>query len=444
MPGEFHADDPLGRARARHDPLMKIALIGAGPAGLAAARAFSKRGLAFSGFERHADVGGLWDIGNPWSTMYASAHLISSARRTEYAEFPMPADMPDYPAHARLLPYLREYAQRFDLYPHYRFNTEVQTAERRPEGGWRLRLGDGSVEDFTHLVSAVGTFSKPYRPQISGDFTGELLHSGEYKDPARFRGKRVLIVGAGNSACDIAVDAVHQAASVDWSVRRGVHFVPKFIAGKPADTIGGRLKLPAWLKQRVDAWLLKFLIGDPVRLGLPQPDHRLYESHPVVNSQVLYHVGHGDIRVRRAPLRFDGDAVEFADGERAPYDLVLLATGFELSFPFLDRALLNWRDGCPQLFLNIFPPGLDDLFVLGMVEATGIGWEGRARQAELVAEVIRARASNDARIKAFDAARTQGVDLSGGFNYMKLDRMAYYVHRDTYLEQLDRHIRALG
>jgi hypothetical protein len=123
---------------------------------------------------------------------------------------------------------------------------------------------------------------------------------------------------------------------------------------------------------------------------------------------------------------------------------VLLATGFELSFPFLDRVLLNWRDGCPQLFLNIFPPGLDDLFVLGMVEATGIGWEGRARQAELVAEVIRARASNDVRIRAFDAARTQGVDLSGGFSYMKLDRMAYYVHRDTYLEQLDRHIRALG
>lgn len=423
---------------------MKIALIGAGPAGLAAARAFSKRGLAFTGFERHADVGGLWDIANPWSTMYASAHLISSARRTEYAEFPMPADMPDYPAHARLLPYLQDYARRFDLYRHYRFGTEVQAAERRPEGGWRLRLGDGTVEDFTHLVSAVGTFSTPYRPEIPGTFAGVLLHSGEYKDPERFRGKRVLIVGAGNSACDIAVDAVHHAASVDWSVRRGVHFVPKFIAGKPADTIGGRLKLPAWLKQRVDGWLLKLLIGDPIRLGLPRPDHRLYESHPVVNSQVLYHVGHGDIRVRRAPQRFDGGHVEFADGERAGYDLVLLATGFALSFPFLDRALLNWRDGCPQLFLNIFPPGIDDLFVLGMVEATGIGWEGRARQAELVAAVIGARTAGDRRVEAFDAARSQDVDLSGGFRYMKLDRMAYYVHRDTYLAQLDRHIAALA
>jgi hypothetical protein len=423
---------------------MKIALIGAGPAGLAAARALSKRGLDFTAFERHADVGGLWDIDNPWSTMYASAHLISSARRTEYAEFPMAADMPDYPAHARLLPYLRDYARQFDLYRHYRFNTEVQTAERKPQGGWRLRFGDGAVEEFSHLISAIGTFSTPYRPQIPGSFTGELLHSGVYKDPACFRGKRVLIVGAGNSACDIAVDAVHQAASVDWSVRRGVHFVPKFIAGKPADTIGGRLKLPSWLKQRVDGWLLKLLIGDPVRLGLPQPDHRLYESHPVVNSQVLYHLGHGDLRVRRAPARFEGEHVVFEDGERAAYDLVLLATGFSLNFPFLDRTLLNWREGCPQLFLNIFPPGLDDLFVLGMVEATGIGWEGRARQAELVAEVIRAREAGDSRVAGFDATRTRGIDLSGGFNYMKLDRMAYYVHRDTYLDALDREIRALA
>ncbi|MFA5938379.1 MAG: NAD(P)-binding domain-containing protein [Sinimarinibacterium sp.] len=423
---------------------MKIALIGAGPAGLSAARAFSKLGLPFTGFERHADVGGLWDIGNPWSTMYASAHLISSARRTEFAEFPMAADMPDYPAHWRLLPYLRDYARHFDLYRHYRFNTEVRSAERRADGGWRLTLGDGTQQDFTHLVSAVGTFSTPYRPQIPGSFTGTLLHSGEYKDPEIFRGKRVLIVGAGNSACDIAVDAVHHATSVDWSVRRGVHFVPKFIAGKPADTVGGAFKLPAWLKQRVDGVLLKLLIGDPVRLGLPKPDHRLYESHPVVNSQVLYHLGHGDLHVRRAPARFDGPTVHFSDGERADYDLVLLATGFELSFPFLDRAQLNWRDGCPQLFLNIFPPHSDDLFVLGMVEATGIGWEGRARQAELVARVIRARSGSDARIAAFDATRARGVDLSGGFHYMKLDRMAYYVHRDTYLQHLDHLIAQLA
>ncbi|HUP92305.1 MAG TPA: NAD(P)-binding domain-containing protein [Solimonas sp.] len=423
---------------------IRIALIGAGPAGLAAARAFSRLGLPFTGFERHAGIGGLWDIGNPWSTMYASAHLISSARRTEFAEFPMPAGTPDYPAHPLLLDYLRAYAQRFDLERHFDFGAQVKAAERLPRGGWGLRLDDGSIEEFTHLVCAVGTFSKPSRPAIPGRFDGEVRHSGEYKNPDIFRGKRVLIVGAGNSACDIAVDAVHHARSVDWSVRRGVWFVPKHILGKPADTLGGAVKLPPRLKQILDGLILKIVIGDPTRLGLPKPDHRLYESHPVVNSLVLHHVAHGDIRVRREPVRYAGNTVHFSDGTSGDYDLVLLATGFELDFPFLAGDELNWKGACPQLFLNAFHPTADDLFVLGMVEATGIGWEGRARQAELVARVIRARAAHDPRIAAFDAARVRGADLSGGFNYMSLARMSYYVHRDTYLKHVERHIAALS
>lgn len=423
--------------------MIRIALIGGGPAGLSAARALSRHGLPFVAFERHADVGGLWDIANPWSTVYASAHLISSARRTEFAEFPMPAGTPDYPAHPLLLQYLRAYARRFDLYRHYRFNTQVKRAERCA-AGWRLTFGDGRQEEFSHLISAVGTFSKPYRPNIPGHYEGELKHSAEYKQPNLFHGKRVLIVGAGNSACDIAVDAAHHANSVDWSVRRGVHFVPKFILGKPADTVGGAFKLPPVLKQKVDSLLLKFIIGDPARLGLPKPDHKLYESHPVVNNLVLHHVAHGDIRVRKEPVKFEGLQVHFADGAKAEYDLVLLATGFELDIPFVAPQELNWQNACPRLYLNAFHPTANDLFVLGMVEATGIGWEGRARQAELMARVIKARTENHPGIARFDAARAQGADLSGGYRYMNLARMAYYVHRDTYLKHVEARIRALS
>lgn len=422
---------------------MKIALIGAGPAGLSAARALSRRGLPFTAFERHRDVGGLWDIASPWSSVYASAHLISSARRTEFAEFPMPADAPDYPRHDYLLDYLRAYARQYGLYDHYRFGAAVTRAERE-NGGWRLHIaGDGS-ETFTHLICAVGTFCEPSRPSIPGEFLGELRHSAEYKQPQMFQGKRVLVVGAGNSACDIAVDAVHHARSVDWSVRRGVHFVPKFIAGKPADTVGGALRLPPRLKQMVDGALLRLLIGDPTRLGLPRPDHRLYESHPVVNNLVLHHVAHGDIRVRREPRQFDGKDVVFADGSRGTYDLVLLATGFQLSFPFLTREDLNWQGDNPQLYLNAFHPTANDLFVLGMVEATGIGWEGRAQQAELVARVIQARAAGHPGIAAFDAARQQGADLRGGYQYLSLPRMGYYVHRDTFLRHITQHLNALA
>lgn len=423
---------------------LRIALIGAGPAGLAAARALSQRGLPFTGFERHDEVGGLWDIASPWSAVYASAHLISSARRTEFAEWPMPAGTPDYPGHALLLDYLKTYAEQFDLRRHYRFGVEVVSATRASSGGWTLQFGDGSSECFSHLITATGTFSKPLWPKIPGRFDGQLSHSAQYKQASLFAGKRVLIVGAGNSACDIAVDAVHHAASVDWSLRRGVHFVPKFIMGKPADTLGGALKLPAALKQKLDGLLLKFLIGDPSQLGLPKPDHRLYESHPVVNSLVLHHVGHGDIRVRRAPSRFDGSTVHFADGEQAEYDLVLMATGFTLDFGFLPRETFAWNGDCPQLYLNTFHPSANDIFVLGMVEATGIGWEGRARQAMLVAAAIEARVQQRPGVAGFDAARAAGANLSGGFKYLPLQRMAFYVHRDTFLKVVERHIRQLA
>lgn len=147
------------------------------------------------------------------------------------------------------------------------------------------------------------------------------------------------MVGGGNSGRDIAVDAVHHAAAVDISVRRGYHFVPKYNLGRPADTQNSGRPLPARIKQFVDSRMLKLFIGDPVRFGFPKPDHKLYESHLVVNSLVLHHVGHGDIGVRPDIERFDGHTVHFRDGrtgERSigEYDLIMLATGYVLDSPF--------------------------------------------------------------------------------------------------------------
>src|SRR5690606_10426219 len=143
-----------------------------------------------------------------------------------------------------------------------------------------------------------GTLAEPNIPRFEGSFSGEIWHTSKYKSATQLAGKRVLIVGAGNSGCDIAVDAVHHARSVDISVRRGYYFVPKYVFGQPADSVGGKLTLPPWLKQRIDSTILKWFTGDPVRFGFPKPDYRMYESHPVVNSLILYHIGHGDVGVR--------------------------------------------------------------------------------------------------------------------------------------------------
>ncbi len=422
------------------DTTQQIALIGAGPCGLAAARAFSRHGIAFQGFEAHTDVGGLWNIQNPRSTVYDSAHLISSKRMTEFTEFPMGEAVADYPSHRELLPYFQAYARHFDLLRHFRFGTRVLKVEPlgdAPDTLWRVTSqgADGATTqaDYKGVVLANGTLAEPNAPQWPGQFSGELLHTSAYKQAQQFDGKRVLIVGAGNSGCDIAVDAVHHARQVDISVRRGYYFVPKYVFGQPADTIGGKIRLPRALKQFIDSTILKWFTGDPVRFGFPQPAYRMYESHPVVNSLILYHIGHGDVKVRPDIERLDGHTVHFKDGTQQDYDLIMAATGYKLHYPFMDRALLNWQGMAPRLYLNIFSPRFARLAVLGMVEASGLGWQGRYEQAELVARYFKGLDSGSEAAQRFDALR-QGPspDLSGGYRYLQLERMAYYVNKDAY------------
>lgn len=422
------------------------AVIGAGPMGLATARNLDKHGIPFVGFELNSDVGGLWDIDNPHSTMYESAHLISSRRMTEFAEFPM-RDGPNaapYPHHSELKAYFQDFARHFDLYRHYRFNTRVLKVDRLEDGRWSVTTeceGEQNTQTFDGVLIANGTLHHPNKPEIPGDFSGRIMHSCEYRDPAVFDGQRVLIVGCGNSACDIAVDAVHRAKSVDIAVRRGYYFLPKFVAGRPTDTLGGKMAMPRPIKQRLHAALIRLLVGKPSDYGLPDPDYKMYESHPVINSLVLHHIGHGDIAPRRDIESVSGNTVSFTNGESGDYDLIMQATGYHLHYPFIDDKYLNWSDdGAPSLYLNVFHPQYDNLFVMGMIEAAGLGWEGRHKQAEMVALFIKGLQDDKEGAKQLKAEKAAfgGERLDGGYNYLKLERMAYYVNKEEYLKALKR------
>ncbi|SFT85776.1 flavin-containing monooxygenase [Pseudomonas marincola] len=426
------------------------AIIGAGPMGLCTARQLKKHGIDFVGFELNSDVGGLWDIDNPHSTMYDSAHLISSKSTTQFSEFPMRDEVAPYPHHSEMRRYFRDYADHFQLKTHYQFNTRVVEVNRL-ERGWQLISEQNGVRrnwQFDGVLIANGTLHKPNSVSLPGDFDGQVMHSSEYRSAAVFEGKRVLVVGCGNSACDIAVDAVHRAASVDISVRRGYYFLPKFILGKPTDTFGGAIKLPRPLKQRLDGLLVRALVGKPSSYGLPDPDYKLYESHPVMNSLVLHYLGHGDIKARRDISKVDGKQVTFTDGEQGEYDLILQGTGYKLDYPFIDRAHLNWPEkaGAPQLYLNVFHPQYDDLFMMGMVEASSLGWQGRDEQAELVALYIRQLQQGAASAKALQQTKREraSIRLDGGYNYLDLERMAYYVHKDTYRASIAEHTAQLN
>lgn len=425
------------------------AVIGAGPSGLAAARNLFRYGVPFVGFELHGDVGGLWDIENPHSTMYESAHLISSKFTTAFDDFPMGDDVAAYPSHRDMRTYFRNYATHFDLYRHFRFHTRVVAVV--PQGDRWLVTSEHHGEQVTELFDGVlfanGTLHKPNIPTLRGQFDGEILHAAKYKTADQLKDKRVLIVGCGNSGADIAVEAVHHATSVDISLRRGYYFLPKFVGGRPIDTLGGAIKLPIKLKQRTDAALIRAIVGQPSDYGLPNPDYKLYESHVVMNTLILHHVGQGDIRPRRDIASVDGHTVRFKDGESGDYDVILLATGYKLHYPFIDRRHLNWpaERGAPALYLNIFNPQHPTLFMLGMIEATGLGWEGRSKQSELVAMLLRQRMQRAQAARQFEetVAREATLRIDGGLTYLALDRMAYYVHKDSYLAALQRHMDAL-
>lgn len=418
--------------------MSEYAIIGAGPCGLAMVRALQKAGISADGYEASHDVGGLWDISNPRSTMYDSAHLISSRTTTEFTEFPMRTGV-DYPGHRVLKRYFDDYADAFSLRDSFTFNTKVTSVTPADvvAGGWLLTAegpGGKITREYRGVIFANGTLAEPNVPQFAGKFAGEIMHTSEYKHPSQLVGKRVLIIGAGNSGCDIAVDAVHHAERIDMSVRRGYYFVPRYLLGRPSDTLNQGRPMPRKIKQFVDKRLLQAFTGDPVRFGFPKPDYKIYESHPIVNTLILNHLGQGDLRIMPDIERFDGDTVHFKGGKSAAYDLILLATGYHLDYPMVDRAHLNWQKMAPDLYLNIFTPNFNGLYVMGMVEASGLGWQGRYEQAALIAAYLQAEQAAASRAARFreKVMNEQWPDLTAGYRYLGLERMSYYVNKDAY------------
>lgn len=428
----------------RMDTLPWI-VVGAGPAGMALARMLEHYEVPFVVLERHRDVGGIWDPDNPGTPIYRSAHFISSRTMSGYAGFPMPEDYPDYPSAAQVLAYHRAFADAYGLRRHVRFGCEVVRAEQRDDGAWLVHTADGEVLAGSGLICAGGTNWDPNVPSWPGRFDGEIRHAVTYKDSLELRGRRVLVVGGGNSACDIACDAAQQADAAFISLRRGYHFVPKHIFGVPADVFAeSGSPLPPWIVQPLFGALLRMLVGDLTRLGLPRPDHRLLETHPIVNDQLLHHLRHGDIAVRPDIARFDGPEVEFVDGRRERVDLVILATGYRQSIPFLPAGAMDWKGHRPQLYLNLFSRRVMNLMALGYMETDGGAYRLFDEMANVIAQHAADRLRNPQRAARLDAAKSRHPDLSGGVRYLATDRHANYVNHRAYLKALTALRRELG
>jgi cation diffusion facilitator CzcD-associated flavoprotein CzcO len=370
----------------------RAVVIGAGPAGLATLKALADAGVPAVCFDAGDRPGGLWVLGGPHSSAYRTLHLNTSRTRTEFADFPMPADWPDYPGHERVAGYLADYARTFGLAGAIRPRHVVTRVHRTADGTWTVTAESpqGTVEVTAAAVvvaSGHNTVPRLPDPPHPGDPAAQQLHSHDYRGPEQLAGRRVLVVGGGNSAMDIAVDASHVAARTLLSVRRGVWIVPKYLFGRPADTLNGALakRLPWRARQRISQTMLRLAVGPPQRYGLPAPAHGFLQDHPTLSDALLPRITHGEIAVRPAIDRFEGGDVVFADGRRDPVDLVVWCTGYRVELPFLDPALLGEGADRLPLFRHVFHLDAPGLMFVGLMQSTGAALPVVEAQARLVA-----------------------------------------------------------
>jgi cation diffusion facilitator CzcD-associated flavoprotein CzcO len=423
-------------------------IIGAGPGGLCAAAALKARGLAYEIVDAGRQIGGIWDVDRAETPMYDTAHFISSKTLSGFSDFPMPEEYPDYPAHNQILAYVQAFARHHGLEDSVALNRRVASA--RPEADsscWRVTFDDGEERVYGGLCIATGSTWVPRVPTLAGEFQGAMYHSFHYRSPEEFEGKRVLILGGGNSGCDIACDAALTASRAFISLRRGYHFVPKYVLGKPADVFAhAGPRLPAWLEQRFFGFLIgKVLVGDLERFGLKKPDHPILASHPIMNTQILHHLGHGDLEAVPDVQELRAHSVLFTDGREEEVDLILLATGYEHSYPVLGSTDEHGPFGPESLYLNLAHREHPTLFFMGQFETDGAAYSLYGLQAGLLASYLKARAAAAPSAQRFDALRSSHrPDLRGGRTYVASPRHDRYVKGDVYERALKRTARRLG
>jgi cation diffusion facilitator CzcD-associated flavoprotein CzcO len=373
------------------------AIIGAGISGLTAGKALSDWGIPYTCFESSDDIGGNWYFRNPngLSSAYQSLHIDTSRDGVSFRDMPMgPDEYPDYPHHPQILGYLHRYADAFSLRDRIRFETPVENARRKESGGWELTLGDGSTEEFDFLIVGNGHHWDPRYPEFPGSFDGETLHAHHYigpSDPLDLFGKRVLVVGIGNSGVDITSELSRQgvAEKVFISTRSGAWVIPKYFLGRPFDTIvkiNPRVPLK-W--QRLFAKPLPYLASGRMEdFGLPTPDHKFLEAHPTVSSELLLRLGSGDAVAKPNITELQGDSVRFEDGSVEQVDAIIWATGYRITFPFFDEDFLSAPDNRLPLFKRIFRPGIDDLAMIGFAQAIPTLFPFVELQSKLIARYL--------------------------------------------------------
>jgi dimethylaniline monooxygenase (N-oxide forming) len=427
--------------------LPTVCVIGAGSSGIAAAKTLHERGFDFDCFEAGDRVGGNWVYknANGMSSAYRSLHINTSRERMEYPGFPMPESSPDFPHHTHIAAYFESYVDRFGFRDRITFDTRVRSAEPL-DPGWRVTLESGEERTYDVLMVANGHHwdARWPEPAFPGSdvFQGVQLHSHDYEgdDPEFFRDKRVVVLGMGNSAMDIAVEASFSAAATHLAARRGAWVIPKYLFGRPLDQFAASPRIPFAVRRRVMEGLLRAQVGDMERYGLPKPDHKFGEAHPTISDDVLSRIAHGEIHVKPNIARLTERTVVFDDGSEAEADVVVYCTGYKVTFPFFDEGVLSAPDNDLPLFRRVFHPQRRDVFFIGLLQPLGAIMPLAQVQSEWVADHLAGRyALPDARAMRADIEAERARMFK---RYVRSKRHTMQVDYDDYLAAIGKERRA--
>lgn len=358
--------------------LPRCCIIGAGPSGFSTAKALKENGIPFDCFEMSDQIGGVWNFknANGVSACYQSLHIDTSKFRMAFEDFPIPDEFPDYPHHAQIFQYFNDYLDHFGLRDMITFNTKVESARQEGEaknGQWAITLSTGETRHYDRLIVANGHHWDQHAPDFPGHFDGPHFHSHKYVDPFEpvdMRGKRILVVGMGNSALDIASELSQKPIAEQLFIvaRRGVWVFPKYIKGEVPDKGVKPAWMPDWLARIVMKKVILNAVGPMSGYGLPEPDHHPMDQHPSVSGEFLTRVGTGDVTVKPGIKELKGDAVVFEDGTEEKIDAIIYATGYNLTFPFFEDDTVQVVENHLPLFKRIFKPDTPGLYFMGLAQ----------------------------------------------------------------------------
>jgi dimethylaniline monooxygenase (N-oxide forming) len=361
----------------------RVAVIGAGLCGRGAIRCLLDEGLEPVCFERTAGIGGLWNfdetLPDGGTVGYRSLRTNTSKLVTAFSDFPIPDDYPDFPTRAQFLDYVRAYADHFNLLPCIRFSMQVESVRPAPAAhGWCVSShlaqagGAATEERFDAVMVCTGFNSKPYIPAFTGaeSFRGQILHSASYKGPEAFAGRRVVVVGASSSASDVAVELSRAAPGLLLSVRHPTWIAPRFVNGRPTDLRASRFasRLPARLRERsLERLIREEYQRRDLQAGkyLPLPKFDLKRIRLTPGLELLEQLQASAIIARPAIEHLNGSEVVFVDGTRAAADVIIAATGYHISLPFVDQDVVEVTGDTMWLYRYVFPPERPGLAFIG-------------------------------------------------------------------------------